>query len=541
MNYNFLKKHSFEFYLCIIWLISILIVNPIGEFPLNDDWAFAQSVWDLHNKGELIINEWPAMTLIGQVYWGTFFCKLFSLSFFTLRFCTLVTALLGIITFFRITKLLNINSRIGFLATLLLLFNPLFFSLSFTFMTDVHFLSFMLFSIFFFLKYFQSQKIIYLLFATLFSIIATLIRQPGVIVPLSFFLFTLLKKKDNKGLILSALSFVMTIGSLLIFNKFSYLFLESEGKVAGIGSFMEGLKAISMNQFFTRIAFAFLYLGLFLFPLIFLFINELKFYFLASKVRIIIWSCISLILFFLIHRCVYYPTGNTFFNLGLGPKLLKDGYWGDNISPILNEKIWSITLKLLSVLGLICFSIIMLKHFKFKEIFTFRWLKIGNTNLFLAILFIGYLSLLVINLSFFDRYIIPLVGIFLLLIIQSVSGVNRMQKYLVIFSLCIMTSFSIFATHDYLSWNRARWEAADYLMKNLNIPPTEIDGGFEFNSWYKTGEIGKPIPNTKSFWGVKNDSYVISFGAVNGYKAYKSIRFHQYLPIKQNSIYILKK
>jgi len=92
-----------------------------------------------------------------------------------------------------------------------------------------------------------------------------------------------------------------------------------------------------------------------------------------------------------------------------------------------------------------------------------------------------------------------------------------------------------------LSWNRVRWDAANYLMKNLNIPPTEIDGGFEFNSWYKTGEIGKPIPNTKSFWGVKNDSYVISFGAINGYKFYKSLPFYQYLPPRQNSMFILKK
>ena len=44
---NFLKRIPFGIYLILIWGISVLVVNPLGNFPLNDDWAYAQSVRDL--------------------------------------------------------------------------------------------------------------------------------------------------------------------------------------------------------------------------------------------------------------------------------------------------------------------------------------------------------------------------------------------------------------------------------------------------------------------------------------------------------------
>ena len=43
---------------------------------------------------------------------------------------------------------------------------------------------------------------------------------------------------------------------------------------------------------------------------------------------------------------------------------------------------------------------------------------------------------------------------------------------------------TIGATHDYLSWNRVRWQALHNLMQEPQISPNDIDGGFEFNGWY---------------------------------------------------------
>ncbi len=65
----------------LLWLICMLLIDPRGDFPLNDDWAYARSVYDLFEKGEFILVDWGAMTLVAQVYIGAFFCKIFGLSF----------------------------------------------------------------------------------------------------------------------------------------------------------------------------------------------------------------------------------------------------------------------------------------------------------------------------------------------------------------------------------------------------------------------------------------------------------------------------
>ena len=47
----FFKKHLNIFILLNIFLIVESIINPVGEFCLNDDWAYAASVKTLLSKG----------------------------------------------------------------------------------------------------------------------------------------------------------------------------------------------------------------------------------------------------------------------------------------------------------------------------------------------------------------------------------------------------------------------------------------------------------------------------------------------------------
>lgn len=104
----FFKKHLNIFILLIIFLIVEVIINPIGEFCLNDDWVYAASVKTLLSKGVFEIGSWPAMTLYAHVLWGFVFVKLFGFSFTVLRFSILVLSFVTLcITerlFFQMTK-----------------------------------------------------------------------------------------------------------------------------------------------------------------------------------------------------------------------------------------------------------------------------------------------------------------------------------------------------------------------------------------------------------------------------------------------------
>ena len=68
-----------------IWAIAVVLVNPIGDFPLNDDWAYAQSVKSLLETGNFQLPGWAVANLLPQALWGALFCLPFGFSFTALR------------------------------------------------------------------------------------------------------------------------------------------------------------------------------------------------------------------------------------------------------------------------------------------------------------------------------------------------------------------------------------------------------------------------------------------------------------------------
>jgi hypothetical protein len=100
--------------------------------------------------------------------------------------------------------------------------------------------------------------------------------------------------------------------------------------------------------------------------------------------------------------------------------------------------------------------------------------------------------------------------------------------------------FTIGATHDFLSWNRVRWQALNNLMQESQISPNYIDGGFEFNGWYLYNSKYQGSPD-KSWWWVDKDDYIISFGLLPGYKEIKRYPFSRWLPFGPENILVLHK
>ena len=56
--------------LAAIWIGAVLAVNPLGNFPLNDDWAYGLGVRGLVQQGSFRPCSWGGMTLISQAAWG---------------------------------------------------------------------------------------------------------------------------------------------------------------------------------------------------------------------------------------------------------------------------------------------------------------------------------------------------------------------------------------------------------------------------------------------------------------------------------------
>ena len=61
-------------------IASWALVNPHGDFPLNDDWAYASSVRHLLFDGHLVLSDWSAPLALVHIFTGFLFAKVFGFS-----------------------------------------------------------------------------------------------------------------------------------------------------------------------------------------------------------------------------------------------------------------------------------------------------------------------------------------------------------------------------------------------------------------------------------------------------------------------------
>jgi len=94
--------------------------------------------------------------------------------------------------------------------------------------------------------------------------------------------------------------------------------------------------------------------------------------------------------------------------------------------------------------------------------------------------------------------------------LEGAGGWKTLPILTTFFLIILMAIFSIISTHDYLAWNRARWQALHDLTVKENIPTTHIDGGFEFGGWYNFHEIEVEMDTQKSWWWVMEDDMIFT-------------------------------
>ncbi len=82
---------------CVVWTLLAFVIDPRGDFPLIDDWAYGLPVRALLERGELRLTDWNSPILVAQAAWGALFCLPTGFSFTPLRISTLVAGLIGLI------------------------------------------------------------------------------------------------------------------------------------------------------------------------------------------------------------------------------------------------------------------------------------------------------------------------------------------------------------------------------------------------------------------------------------------------------------
>lgn len=523
--------------LAAAWTLAIALVNPLGDFPLNDDFSYARSTFNFLEQGRLIYDQWLSMTLVSQLLWGALFCKIFGASFTVLRFSTLVLAWVGLVASYFLCRELGQGRKLSCLIAAVVAFNPFFFSLSFTFMTDVPFFTFCVLSTFFYGKSLRTGAISWVLAGTFFALAATFVRQLGLMLPVSFGVAWLFREGFRHKSWLVALTPAAL--ALVLFFLYTNWLEVTNGLSEGYGDVGRLFKRLGEPEFFGiafyRTGILAVYLGAFSLPLSLALLPSVN----RKTGSMKNWTTALAVVLLLVTTLAAWeklPWGNLLYNLGLGPKLLKDSYFFLNIRPVLPA--WVVEfLKITGFGGALLLFILIKSNLPpmfLKNLRKHPFVIFALANL---VLYVGFLML---DMHFFDRYFFQMLP-FLLVVALPPAGVFLKKRWLVAGAtvLTFQAIFSLTATHDYLSWNRARWQALEFLEKEKNIPPNRIDGGFEYNGWHKPGQ--RNYESAKSWWWVDRDDFVVAFGDLNGFSKEMGFPFVRWLPPGQDSIYILKR
>ena len=521
--------------LVLLWLIAVVLIHPFGEFPINDDWAYSKNVFNLVVHKQFILDPWPAMTLISQTLWGVLFTFLLGFSFTALKISTLVLAIIGSFGLYHLVLLLSKQRTHAFLITSIFCYNPLFLTLSFTYMTDVFFVVFLLLSFRSAFLYLSSGKKSDLGLFTLFCLIATLDRQYGILTPLVFLpVFLLMEKISTRSLIWAGFPLAVSL-----FGHYGYHLVlklyHIPSNMSGMTKLSGYLDGFSIDQCLSKAVDILLLIGLICIPFAISAGLNLK----TMRVKSLpALSCIALIVGVLIYFFgTHFPNGNVITLSGVGPKLIRNAEGREHLKFAMSNAL----LVLLKITGGISVTLLLF-HLTRKEV-SLKTLRTPVTLFYLGLrLFVLiYFLFSIANVNYFDRYILPILLVALLLTIPS-WGPNelfqRLATGLYVFGFTLLTFFLV---KDYYSWEQTRWTAIHDLEASGHNAH-QIDGGFEYNGWYQPGPFGgnEKEPG-KSWWWVDKDVFIIAAAPVKSYLLRKTFVYQHCIPFERDTVFVLEK
>jgi len=539
------------------YLLCISIADPRGEFPLNDDWSYSRSAFSAAS-GHLKVDQWSAPSLVGQAIFGGFLARIFSPRFLVLRISTLFLSCCTVLLLWGI--LIRSGCRRGPASVLLLawIFNPLQFGLAFTFMTEVPFLFFVALSVYLFVRYMESKRVPTLLLSAASLGYAYLIRQSALLL-VAALVCTLLLGARKRTRFRDAFLVVCTAGTFIA--AYHAWVLTRGGATAAVQKKFALLQHLNARQVIGNsygmlfyLAFLLVPVWLFLVPRLVRMMREVH-PVLRIGIPVVLATTvlIGLFWFYASYRPgEYLPSAsyhsrmpfllNVLYDSGIGPITLEPDYYGAPPTPV-HPGIWravTVVTATGAVVSLcLCLFGLMRNFSERKPLIFFS----GFSFLFLAAFEIVFSHIQEGGL--FDRHIL-IVSFPFLLLLWLLSGNNEelpVRRWYRAFpegiALAVLAVFCVAATHDYMEWNRIRWDMGRGLLAQ-GVDPLTIVGGFEFNAWnnYDTFAARGNIAKVYYWWYDRRD-YIISMSPQNEYEVRSRREYFSWVHLRSVSLYLL--
>jgi hypothetical protein len=532
----------------VAWLLGLQ-----GNFPLGDDWAYAWPVRSLCEHGRIDLLPWTGASVVAQIGYGATLCDHFGFSFEILRASTLALGAAADVGVLLLASSLGVPTPLALLAALAFALSPLRVNLGFTFMSDVPFTAFAVWSAYFYARGLQRGRLATIVLASIFAAYATLIRQHGIFIAAAAALAALPAfdshhaKSPASRLGTAVACVALPIAALGAY--YAWLLLVHGAPEAVARKAGEALQINSLvlgNLTFRAVE----YFGLALLPLAVVAMTMAVR--MAPLRALVLAASLGAVAYFLYLRegalMPYLP--NIVYDFGLGALTLRDTLFLGMAPPLSGGALFSLPLTVITTVTtasmLACWV---------RALPGLRRADAAFVALALALLFAG--SLLHTH-YYFDRYLLPMLPLAAALTAAAIADLGRQRQpprpngrmgLLASFALVAMGWFSVAGTHDYLAWNRARYALLDELIAGEGVEPTRIDGGMEFNAWHLAKSSGRSPSDmevkvgrdahAKSWWWVVDDEYVVSMRPLPGYELHSSRPYDTWLIPGRGSMVML--
>lgn len=523
--------------LAAVWLVSIALVWPSGEFPLNDDWDYAKSARSLLETGRLTLSPEARVTLVAQAAWGALFALPFGFSFAALRASTLVAALGGTLATYGLARTLGGSRSAALVAALTVALSPIWFVLSFTFMTDVPFSSVVALGLLAGSRFLLHRGFASLVSVSVASLVAVLIRPTGLALPAAFLVASLLTCRRLRDAPAAGLPIVASLLALALWQVWALA-----GGLGGLGNIQSGELSAALaggpvlvaREAARNSGVALLYLGLFSLPLVIAVAPEAVDGRRRGVGAVAIGLASVIVGLALVSSGTTMPlSSNVLYDVGLGPMTLRDAFFfGPSVGSTAPSYWWA----LVTIASCAAAAMLLLT----SSAGAARAHRDGKTRVVVFLVLTGGFSFAPLAVAgFLDRYLLVLLPPTLAL---AAAGTVIPRRWLVSAAGVVLLgfwAFSVSGTRDYFGWNRARWAALDRLVTR-GIPPAWIDGGFEFNGWltYDPTYRGN---SARSWWWVDDDRFRAAFGPMAGYQEVDREPYRRLLPPGDGAIVILER
>ena len=204
-----------------IYMTVILLMLPLREVGYHMDFGYHHAVRDFLQTGILKNHKAVVPSFILQELWGALFSYLLGFSYKTLHISVIVLFFFGIIAFYKTLRELNLSqTKSVIFATTLLVF-PHLLRFVFTFMTNIPHLSLQLISLLFGIWAIKRNSWRYAFCSSAFGMFTFLIRNFGIVLPMSLFVVFVIKSFYEKKFYFKHL-LAIAIPALFIFSAYYY-------------------------------------------------------------------------------------------------------------------------------------------------------------------------------------------------------------------------------------------------------------------------------------------------------------------------------